>query len=257
MRTRTMARVLVLGGGYAGMLAAARVARHGNAQITLVDQRPGFVQRIRLHEALAGATPPGLAYGPALARRGGRFVQARVLGIDPARQEVSIAADGAERRLGYDALIVALGSASVPAAPGVAEYALRLNDPAAKAAATKSPARKAPPKKAATKKAATKKAPAKKAPARKAAAKKAPAKKAAAKKAAAKKAPAKKAAKKKAPAKKAAAKKSAKRPSSKKPAAKKAAKKAAATPAAPAAPAPAKTTLNPAAAWPFPTGNKP
>ncbi len=131
MRTRTMARVLVLGGGYAGMLAAARVARHGNAQITLVDQRPGFVQRIRLHEALAGATPPGLAYGPALARRGGRFVQARVLGIDPARQEVSIAADGAERRLGYDALIVALGSASVSAAPGVAEYALRLNDPAA------------------------------------------------------------------------------------------------------------------------------
>ena len=45
-----------------------------------------------------------------------------------------------------------------------------------------------------------------------------------------------------------------------KPAAKKAAKKAApATPAAPAAPAPApaKTALNPAAAWPFPTGNKP
>ena len=79
----------------------------------------------------------------------------------------------------------------------------------------------------------------------------------AAKKAATKKAATKKAAAKKAPAKKAAAKK----PAAKKPAAKKAAKKAApaaptAPAAAPAAPA-AKTALSPAAAWPFPTGNKP
>ena len=77
-----------------------------------------------------------------------------------------------------------------------------------------------------------------------------PAKRTAAKKTAAKKAPAKKAAAKKAPAKKAAAKKA----PAKKAAAKKPAKKAA--PAAPAAPA-AKTALSPAAAWPFPTGNKP
>ena len=41
----------------------------------------------------------------------------------------------------------------------------------------------------------------------------------------------------------------------KKPAAKKAAKKAAKAPAAPAAAA--QTTLNPQAAWPFPTASKP
>ena len=92
-------------------------------------------------------------------------------------------------------------------------------------------------------------------------AKPAAAKKAAAKKVVAKKAPAKKAAAKKAPAKKAAAKKVAKKPAAKKaakkPAAKKAAKKPAAkAPAAPAAPA-AQTTLNPQAAWPFPTASKP
>jgi NADH dehydrogenase len=131
MATRTRARVLVLGGGYAGMLAAARVGRLDDVQVTLVDQRPGFVQRIRLHEALAGAAPRGLAYGPALARRGGSFVQAQVLGVDPRRQEVSIAAGGVERRLDYDALIVALGSVTAAAAPGAAEHALRLNDPAA------------------------------------------------------------------------------------------------------------------------------
>lgn len=124
-------RVLILGGGYAGMLAAARVARSGRAQVTLVDQREAFVQRIRLHEALAGAEVPQLAYGPALGRRGITFLQAHVERIDIARQEVALAPSGAAaRRLGYDVLLVALGSATDASAPGVAEHALRLNDPA-------------------------------------------------------------------------------------------------------------------------------
>lgn len=129
MRMRGSARVLVLGGGYAGMLAAARVARHGAARVTLLDRGAAFVQRIRLHEALAGATLQGLAYGPALARRGVAFVQARIEAIDPARQEVLIVGGGAGQRLGYDRLIVALGSATPASVPGVAEHALRLNDP--------------------------------------------------------------------------------------------------------------------------------
>ena len=99
-------------------------------------------------------------------------------------------------------------------------------------------------KEVATLRSASSKADTAKAPAKKAAAAKAPAKKAAAK----------------APAQKAAAKAPAKKAAAKAPATKAAAKKAA--PAAPAAPAPApapaaKTALSPAAAWPFPTGNKP
>ena len=113
-----------------------------------------------------------------------------------------------------------------------------------KAMAAKKIAKKAAAKTA--KKAATKVA--KKAPAKKAVAKKAPAKKAAAKKAPAKKAAAKKVAKKPA-----AAKKAAKKPAAKKAAKKPAAKAPAAAPAAPAA----QTTLNPQAAWPFPTASKP
>lgn len=129
MYRRGMAQVLVLGGGYAGMLAAARVARRGNAAVTLIDQRAAFVQRIRLHETLAGAAVPTLAYGPALARRGIRFEQAQVVGIDPARQEVRVAAGGVAQRLGYDYLIVALGSLTTARVPGVADYTLRLDDP--------------------------------------------------------------------------------------------------------------------------------
>jgi hypothetical protein len=116
-------------------------------------------------------------------------------------------------------------------------------------------------KKPAAKKPAAKKAAAKKPVAKKAAAKKPVAKKkVAAKKPAAKKAAAKKpAAKKKVAAKKPAAKKAA----AKKPAVKKkpvAAKKPAAKPHKAAAPAVhhvAQTTLNPQAAWPFPTASKP
>jgi NADH dehydrogenase len=125
-------RVLILGGGYAGMLAAARAAHGGRARVTLVDQRASFVQRIRLHELLAGAAVPGLAYAPALARRGVSFLQARAEGIDPARQEVSVAAPGKPtQRLGYDLLLVALGSATGASIPGVMSHALRLNSPPA------------------------------------------------------------------------------------------------------------------------------
>ena len=48
--------VMVVGGGYAGVIAAARVAREPRARVTLVDPRPAMVQRIRHHQLLAGQT---------------------------------------------------------------------------------------------------------------------------------------------------------------------------------------------------------
>lgn len=137
MATISPPRVLILGGGYAGLLAAARAAHGGRARVTIIDRQADFVQRIRLHELLAGAAVPGLVYGPALARRGVSFLQASVEGIDPTRQEVSVAAPGEPaKRLGYDLLLVALGSATGASSPGVASYALRLNSPPAIAAAS-------------------------------------------------------------------------------------------------------------------------
>ena len=49
----TKANVVVLGGGYAGVAAARRLAR-GGARVTLVDRKPRFVERIRLHQVAAG-----------------------------------------------------------------------------------------------------------------------------------------------------------------------------------------------------------
>ncbi len=126
-------RILVLGGGYAGLMAAARSARAGSAaEITLVNAGTDFVQRIRLHEALAGSRPRTLALAPLLARRGVRFVQGFVEGLEPNRQRV-VGRDstGKTLELGYDELIVALGSRTSAPTPDVANHTIRLNELAA------------------------------------------------------------------------------------------------------------------------------
>ncbi|MCA0292660.1 MAG: FAD-dependent oxidoreductase [Actinobacteria bacterium] len=45
--------VVIVGAGYAGVLAANRAAAKGH-QVTLVNDRDSFVDRIRLHEVIAG-----------------------------------------------------------------------------------------------------------------------------------------------------------------------------------------------------------
>ncbi|MFD0885820.1 FAD-dependent oxidoreductase, partial [Streptosporangium algeriense] len=47
-------RVVVIGGGYAGTLAANRLRVRPGIDITLVNPRPEFVERIRLHQLAAG-----------------------------------------------------------------------------------------------------------------------------------------------------------------------------------------------------------
>ncbi|HVG09161.1 MAG TPA: FAD-dependent oxidoreductase [Thermoanaerobaculia bacterium] len=121
-------KILILGGGYAGVMAASRLVINGvRAEITLVDARTELVQRIRLHETLAGSTPKTLPYR-LLERKGVRFVQARVESLEPGRRKAVARTAGGERlELEYDTLIYALGSrtASAPM-PG----AVRLDDPA-------------------------------------------------------------------------------------------------------------------------------
>lgn len=122
-------KILILGGGYAGVMAASRLLINGvkatAANITLVDARPELVQRIRLHETLAGSTPKTLPYR-LLERKGIRFVQARVESLEPGRRRVLVRRNGERVELEYDTLIYALGSRT--AAPDL--DAVRLDDPA-------------------------------------------------------------------------------------------------------------------------------
>src|SRR6185369_14637480 len=136
MKEQTRPRkALILGGGYAGMIAAARIARgvrRAAVDVTLLDSKADFVQRIRLHEVLAGREPTVLRAAPLLARRGVRFVEARVEALDPGRRQVTARTAGGERLdLDYDVAVLALGSTTAAGEPGVAEHAVRLDDPRA------------------------------------------------------------------------------------------------------------------------------
>lgn len=128
MTTRTIHEVLVLGGGYAGVLCANRLAgRLGHeARVTLVSERDAFVHRVRLHEALAGRPFPRRTMQELLAT-GVTFRPGRVRSVSLARREVVIARDGAEETLRYDAMVCALGSRVAVSVEGAAEHAAGLS----------------------------------------------------------------------------------------------------------------------------------
>lgn len=50
-------KVVVIGAGYAGTIAANRLVKKagGDVQVTVVNPRPGFVERVRLHEHIVGS----------------------------------------------------------------------------------------------------------------------------------------------------------------------------------------------------------
>ena len=59
--------IVVIGGGYAGTMAANHLRlRADTADITLVNPRPVFVERIRLHQLVAGTHSAAVDYGTLL-----------------------------------------------------------------------------------------------------------------------------------------------------------------------------------------------
>lgn len=115
------AHVVVLGGGYAGTMAANHLRLRTDVDITLVNPRPQFVERIRLHQLAAGTGVATADYGTLLGK-GVRLVVDTADHIDAAARRVLLASGAA---LDYDYLIYAIGStgAAPVAVPGAAEYA--------------------------------------------------------------------------------------------------------------------------------------
>jgi NADH:ubiquinone reductase (H+-translocating) len=114
--------VVVIGGGYAGTLAANHLRLRNDVDITLVNPRPQFVERIRLHQLVAGTHAATADYGSLLGE-GIQLVVDSATKIDTATRTVEFASG--RRPLHYDYVIYAVGStAAVPASvPGTAEFA--------------------------------------------------------------------------------------------------------------------------------------
>ncbi len=100
MAKSTAQSAIILGGGYGGLAAASRLAAHGGFKVTLVDARPAFYERIRLHEVAAGRGFRLWKYADVLAGLGIEFLEGRADALDPGRLSVDVCtADGGKRTL--------------------------------------------------------------------------------------------------------------------------------------------------------------
>jgi len=109
-----MAKVLILGGGFGGVVAAQRLAEQlGDAhQITLVSRSRQFIFYPALVRLAFGACEPAdvsFDLRRTLLNRRINFIEAEVARINPPERTVTIAHGEVEGKLPYDYLVFALG----------------------------------------------------------------------------------------------------------------------------------------------------
>ena len=121
MRNRTNPsqtwNAVVIGAGYAGVLAANRLTQRNDVTVTLINPRRTFVERIRLHQYVGGSHPAVHDLREVLADPV-HVVVDTANRIDAAARRVELAGGGS---VDYDYLVYAVGSRSAtPAVPGAA-----------------------------------------------------------------------------------------------------------------------------------------
>lgn len=118
-------KIVIIGGGYAGVNCAMRLARAAGraADIRLINGSERFVERIRLHQAAVGQQLPERSLPRLLERAGARLVVGWAEHLDLAARTVQVG--GA--CLSWDRLVLALGSHSGRRdVPGATEHAWAL-----------------------------------------------------------------------------------------------------------------------------------
>ncbi|SDA57887.1 NAD(P)/FAD-dependent oxidoreductase [Mesorhizobium qingshengii] len=121
--------VVILGAGYAGLMAALRLSRRKwPLRIALVSAQDQFLERVRLQESIVAAVAPRIASISAfVAGTTIEFICGNVTSLDPDLRHVQIQTDTQMREIVFDQAIFALGSnIDVEDVPGAAENAYRL-----------------------------------------------------------------------------------------------------------------------------------
>lgn len=126
--------VLVIGAGYAGVIATNRLlaslsdAESKRVHVTVVNPRPEFVERIRLHELAAGSRPSVCLPLAGTLHRDARLLVGTARRIDPKARTATVETVAGEVTERYDFLIFAPGSAAATPIPGAREHAHLLAD---------------------------------------------------------------------------------------------------------------------------------
>jgi len=107
-------RVLIVGGGFAGLSAARGLARERGVEVTLFDRRNHHLFQPLLYQvAMAGLSPAEIAAPIRALLRGAENVSVRqeeAVGADLARRVLRTRADGREHEHAYDYLLLACGA---------------------------------------------------------------------------------------------------------------------------------------------------
>jgi len=122
--------VVVLGAGYAGLMAALRLGgRKRGLRVALVSARDQFLERVRLQESIVAAVTPRIPSITAfLTGTAIEFVCGSVGALDAEGRRIWVAVDGGEQEFVFDQAVYALGShVDVQNVPGAAEHAYRLD----------------------------------------------------------------------------------------------------------------------------------
>jgi sulfide:quinone oxidoreductase len=127
-----MANILILGGGFGGLIAAERLAGSldSNHRITLVSPSRKFTfypALVNLVFDYTGVLDITFDLAAKLSGLGVRYVQGEMIGIDEKRQKVEVAGADFSGEIGYDYLVIAMGRRlATEKVPGFFEYAHHL-----------------------------------------------------------------------------------------------------------------------------------
>ncbi|MGQ4385199.1 NAD(P)/FAD-dependent oxidoreductase [Streptomyces sp. SAS_270] len=120
-------RIIVLGAGYSGAIAAGRLAkrlRREDVVITLVNAEPDFVERVRMHQLAVGQELKPRPLSDMFAGTGVELKLAKVTSIDVDSKTVAVQSAESTEELAYDTLVYALGSSGNDnGVPGVDQHA--------------------------------------------------------------------------------------------------------------------------------------
>ena len=115
--------VLIVGGGYAGVMAANHLRLNDDVTVTLINPRPEFVERIRLHQLITGSDDAVVAYPDVLAADV-RLLVDTAERIDASTRTVTLASGDT---VGFDYLVYAVGSTGATVdVPGAGRFAYAL-----------------------------------------------------------------------------------------------------------------------------------